>query len=663
MSLSRQQLSTVIVLLAGSMLVVLNQTLLSPALPTIMRDMDISRTTVQWAISIYSLTEAIVIPLSAFVMGLAPVRKIFTVTMILYAAGTALCAASPNFAWLLVGRVIEACGTGILMPMSMAAILTIFPREKRGSAMGLVSLIIGIAPAVGPALGGYLTDTMGWRESFIIVTIISIVIFIIACIFLNWDHQFETSQFDFESVVLSSLGLGGILWGFSNISSGSHIALTLCAIAAGSVLVYFFVRRQSQLKTPMLRVEILKTRNFAVDVIICMIIEGIFVGGDTLMTLYVQNVLGQSATIAGLVMMPCALSAALASLYSGRAYDRTGAHKLIVRFAPATFVGGFLMFFFDGSASVLYVTIIFALMEFGLCISMTPIQTWGFNSLPNSAMQHATPLQNTLNQVAAAFGTALFVSASDIGQVIAQNQSTWQQNAIGYQITFALIAIISMITIVIAIKFVSDKKTASERTKAKAQNHDAAGESPDSITHVIDATMKDIPARQFMHEHAFTVRENDTVGHVAQMFIQDHTSGLPVVDAHNRVVGFISDGDVMQYLGDKDYEMTSGKYGYQVSDDQVFSQRIQNLLNLNVMAIATKHVISVSPDESVGSVSRILAIKRIKKVPVVDDDNRLISTVSRSDIIRASMQEVTEKQRKEADHKASASKESAKDNR
>lgn len=582
-------------------------------------------------------------------MGLGRVRKIFIVTMVLYAIGTALCAFSPAFSWLLVGRVIEACGTGILMPMTMAAILTIFPRERRGSAMGLVSLIIGIAPAVGPALGGYLTDTMGWRESFIIITIVSVIITAIAFALLNWEHQFDKSHFDLRSVILSSLGLGGILWGFSNISSASHIVLTIASIAVGSVLVYLFVRRQGQLDKPMLRVEIMKTRNFAVDVVICMIIEGIFVGGDTIMTLYVQNVLGQSATIAGLVMVPCALASAFASLYSGRAYDRIGAHRIITRFAPTIFIGGVLMFFFDGNASVLYVTIVFAVMEFGLCISMTPIQTWGFNSLPNSAVQHATPLQNTLNQVAAAFGTALFVSTSNIGLALAPAASEWEQNALGYQITLALVAVVSMITIILAIKLVSDKKTKSARSaepKATAEATAARAKSTtpaaDSISHVVDSTMKNVTVSEFMHDHVYTANAHDTVGKVAQIFIRNRTSGVPIVDDERHAIGFITDGDVMKYLGDKDYELMSGKYGYQLSDDQDFSTRIEDLLKLNVMAIATKRVISISPDESVGAVSRLLATNRIKKVPVVDDDNHLISTVSRGDILRASMREVTE---------------------
>ena len=234
MGLTSEQKRTVVVLLAGALLVVLNQTLLSPALPVIMGDMSVDATTVQWLTSGYSLVEAIIIPLSAYLMGRFGTRRLFIGGLCIFGAGTVLAACAPLFIFLLLGRMLQASATGFVMPMVFTVMLLIFPREKRGAAMGLVSLVIGFAPAVGPSVSGVLVETIGWRALFVVVAVIAALIVIGAFASLKDRGDFERTTFDKASVLLSSFGLLSLLYGLSSITSSENVALNLAMIAAGA---------------------------------------------------------------------------------------------------------------------------------------------------------------------------------------------------------------------------------------------------------------------------------------------------------------------------------------------------------------------------------------------------------------------------------------------
>ena len=261
MGLTRNQVVIVAILLAGATLVVLNQTLLSPAYPSIMADLQADATTVQWLTSAYSLVEAIAIPLSAFLIGRFPTRKLFIAGVSVFALGSLMAAFSPFFGILLLGRIFQAAATGVVMPMVFTVILLIFPREKRGSAMGIVSLVIGFAPAVGPSLSGLLVESVGWRSLFMLVTALAVLIVVLAIVFLKSYGEFEPTSFDKPSVALCSLGLLGLLYGLATITSATNIAIPIALIVAGAILLTFFVRRQLRLEVPLLKVDVLKSRS------------------------------------------------------------------------------------------------------------------------------------------------------------------------------------------------------------------------------------------------------------------------------------------------------------------------------------------------------------------------------------------------------------------
>lgn len=626
MGLTRKQISTVAVLLIGTFVVVLNQTLLSPALASIMRDLSIDAPTVQWVMSIYSLVEAVIIPLSAFLIGRFSTRQLFITGLIIFTAGSLLCAFSPDFIFLLLGRVCQAIAAGIFMPMIFTVLLLIFPREKRGSAMGLVSLVIGFAPAVGPTLSGILVDSIGWRMLFVVITVVGVLLVLSAVKFLENYGDFERTTFDKLSVVLSTIGLVCLLYGLSTFSSTTNPLMTAGFIVVGLVVIAIFVRRQLKLENPLLKVTVLKTRNYRIAIIVAIINFGVLIGLGTILPLYLQTLRGFSALETGLTLLPGALIGAFVGYFAGRLFDRWGVRKCVVPGVIIFFVGtlGFLLF--DMNTDLLVICAIYTVVALGIQFLTTPMNTWGINSLDNSVIQHANAVTNTLNQVSAAFMTALIVSISALGSVIAPGADPVTQLYEGDHLAFVATAILAAIAFIVVIFFVRDKRTAR-----------SAHLSPRSIQQFTpDQNADKIPVSRAMNTDPYFVTSAATIREVAQIMVDNKASGVPIVSEGRQVVGFISDGDIMKYIGRSDGILDSTYMLYQVPDPQTFPQRVSNLIDMNVMQIATKSVIAVKSDSSLEDACHLLSEKRIKKVPVVED-GALVGSLSRSDVIRGTM--------------------------
>ncbi len=627
MGLTRKQIIIVVILLSGTVIAVLNQTLLAPALPAIMADMQVDAPTVQWLTSAYSLVEAIIIPLSAYLIGRFPTRKLFIIGISLFAIGSLLAAISPVFAVLLLGRMFQAAATGIVMPMVFTVILLIFPREKRGSAMGIVSLVIGFAPAVGPSVSGLLVDSVGWRALFVVVFALSLIIIVLAVWRLESYGEFEATSFDKPSVALCSLGLLSLLYGLSSITSTSTAAVSIALIVVGLLLLAFFVRRQLKLEVPLLKVNTLKTRNYRITVIVVACLQAALVGTGVLLPIYLQNLLGISALETGFIMLPGAIIGALVGYFSGRWFDKFGVRKVLIPSAFVFLLGGIGLVAFDLDTSIIFIIAIYTALSVGMMGTITPINTWGINSLDNKVIQHANALSNTLNQVGASLGTAILVSLSATSTFLFPNMPALQQTMMGDRIAFCFTATLMIIIFLVIVIAVRDKKKSSFSIANAAEAVRMPTKADDHIA--VDLAMNTEP---------YFVRDTDSIREVAQILAANKTSGVPVVDEDKKVVGFISDGDIMKYIGTNDGSVLDAtRMLYRIPDTENFMQRVTDLIDLNVMRIATKGAISVPSGSSLDDACRLLAEKRIKKVPVTDTEGVLVGSLSRSDIIRSTM--------------------------
>lgn len=652
LGVSRKDLVMVAVMLSGALLAVLNLTLLSPALPTIMADLGIERTTAQWLTSGYSLVEACVIPLSAYLMGRFPMRKLFIAGMCIFGAGSLLAAFAPAFPFLLAGRMLQATCTGMVMPMVSTVILLVFPREKRGTAMGMIGLIIGFAPAIGPSLSGLLVDHLGWRALFGVVAALTVVVIALAFAFLKNFGEFRRTSFDVLSVALSTCGLLCLLYGLSTVSSASNLALSAVLIVVGAVVVALYARRQTRLDEPMLHIDILKTRRYATAVVTIMLLQAALMGLEVLMPLYIQDVRGYSATVSGVAMLPGALIGAVAGVFAGRLFDRYGVRKVAIPGACVMIAGAFVLTCLGMESHIVMVTAAYTTMALGLQFITTPLNTWGVNSLDNAMVQHAQPLSNTLNQVAGSFGTALLVSISSIATQITADQgelaSSFNGDHAAFTATFCLLAVAVVVIVALARDKASDRAAAPAAPAETAAVADqaagdaaaaaaAAGVPADAVCAAAQLDAPGVPlVSAVMNAEPYYVSADATMNEVVQMLDRFQTSGVPVVDGERKVVGFISDGDIADYLGRHEASIFDPKLNLlNFYDSGEFRYRLDDLLALDVMRVATKHVVSVEAGMPLDRAIRAMSDRHIKKMPVVDGAGRLVGTLSRRDIIHS----------------------------
>ena len=645
LGVGRKELVMVGVLLTGTLLAVLNLTMLSPALPAIMADLHVDATTAQWLTSVYALVEAVIIPLSAYLVGRFTTRQLFISALSVFTAGSLAAALAPNFWVLLLGRILQAACTGAVMPMVFTVILLVFPREKRGTAMGVIGLIIGFAPAVGPSLSGLLVDSVGWRALFAIVTVLGVVVVGLSARLLRNYGDFARTTFDKLSVALSTVGLVCLLYGLSTFASTDNMALTLGLIVVGIVLVALYARRQLKLPEPMLNVRILKTRPYATAACVIIIVQAALLGCEVITPLYIQGTLGFSATMSGVAMLPGAVIGAFTGLVSGRLFDRFGVRKVAVPGVLVAVLGASGLARLGIDANFITVVLTYTTLVVGLQFTMTPLNTWGVNSLDNRMIQHAQGLSNTMNQVAGSFGTAVLVSVSALAPWVAPEASAFEQAYIGehmaYTTTFALMVVAALVIICFVRNRRNDKAAAAATAVERGEELTdyAAGISGVAVDAARDEAIDEnriYVASDVMNREPVCVGDSATMEEVIRLMDANQTSGLPVVNDAGDLVGFVSDGDVASYLGKTEIALVDStlRNGYRYIDDEAALTRLKELMALNVMAVATHRVVSVEASTPIDEVCTLFATKRIKKVPVVEG-GKLVGALSRRNIMRS----------------------------
>ena len=636
LGVSKEQFKMIAVLLCGASLTVLNATLLTPALPTIMADLHVESTTVQWLTSGYALTEAVIIPLAAYLMGRFSTRRLFIGGLTIFAAGSLVAALAPAFPVLLLGRVLQASATGFVMPMVFSVILLLIPRERRGSAMGIIGLIIGFAPTIGPSLSGVLVDTVGWRAIFGIVTVLAVLVALFAAKELKAFGEFRRTKFDALSVVLSTVGLVCLLYGLSSFSSSSNYVITAALIVVGLAFVGAYAYRQLHLDEPMLRIDILKTRQYRTVVIIIALFQAALIGMETIMPLYIQGVLGQTATVSGLTLLPGAVIGAFTGMFAGRLFDKHGVRLPVLVGSFVVVVGLAGLLSFQSWSPIPVVALFYAVIAVGIQFTMTPVNTWGVNSLSNDVIQHAQSTSNTINQVAASFGTALLVSVS----AAASGSATWLTGTenvfFGYHAAFVATALLSGCAVVLIVAMVRDRKSsavAADSSAAYAVSGEFDEPTP-AFVRIADKALSGLTLAEAMNPNAATIASTATMGEVIDLIGKTETTGVSVVNEQGELVGYVTDGDIMRYLSRLELNVSSPSAGVSLSvkDDEALEKRIANLANLGVMELATKQVISVDIDTPLDVACGILASKKIKKVPVTRN-GVLVGALSRRNVL------------------------------
>ncbi|WP_039043657.1 MDR family MFS transporter [Sporosarcina sp. ZBG7A] len=399
------------VLLSGAFITILNQTLLATALPPIMKDLNISQSTVQWLQSIFMLVNGIMIPITAFLIGKFTTRKLFLTAMGTFAIGTLIAAFSPNFTFLMVGRVLQGAGAGIMMPLLQTIMFLIFPISQRGKAMGMFGLVIAFAPAIGPSLSGYLVDNFPWRSVFYVVLPIAAVIIIAAYFLLKNITEQTNPKMDYMSIVLSTFGFGGLLYGFSVAGNLGWLSPNvIISLVVGAVTLFLFINRQLKLEEPILEFRVFKYSVFSLATGLGMIVFASMIATTVILPLFMQNLLGFNALHSGLMLLPGAIVMGAMNPVTGTLFDKYGAKWLLrTGFAILT-VTTFFFANLSQDTTFTYLAVLNAIRMVGIAMVMMPSTTLGLNQLPNHLISHGTAMNNTFRQISGAVGTAVLVT-------------------------------------------------------------------------------------------------------------------------------------------------------------------------------------------------------------------------------------------------------------
>lgn len=445
-----------IVLLSGAFITILNQTLLGTALPPIMKDLQVSESTVQWLQSIFMLVNGIMIPVTAFLIERFTSRQLFLTAMSIFTAGTLLCAVGIDFSMLLIGRVLQAAGAGIMMPLMQTILFLTFPKEKRGTAMGLFGLVIAFAPAIGPTLSGILVEHLSWRSVFYVVFPIAIIIIIASIFLLKNVTETTHPKLDIASVILSTLGFGGLLYSFSSVGEAGWTSVQFIApLVVGIVSLVIFIRRQLNLKEPMLEFRVFNYSIYTLGTILSMFVFGVLIATNIILPLYMQNMLQYSALKSGLVLLPGAIIMGMMNPITGYLFDkfdgkwlaRIGLFVLVVSTLPFTMLTEHTTFTYLATSN--------ALRMVSIAMVMMPMTTLAINQLPNDLIAHGTAMNNTFRQMAGAIGTAVFITIMSVS-AIPQDGITGIIH--GVNVTFIIATVISAIGLLLSFKLSDDSK-------------------------------------------------------------------------------------------------------------------------------------------------------------------------------------------------------------
>lgn len=620
LGITHRQTVMIVLLLAGTFITVLNQTVVAPALPSIMNDMSINAATGQWLTTAFTLVNAIMIPVTAFLIDRFPIRNLFLFSMSVFALGSLCAAWGPNFSVLLAGRIVQAIGAGVLMPMVMTVLMLTFPIEKRGFAMGLFGIVMACGPAVGPTAAGIVIDLADWHIMFYVVTAAAAAVAIITPFTMDRvEPKNPEAKIDIPSVILSTIGFGSLLYSFSVIGNSGFGLEFFISFTIGAVVVALFFRRQLRMEQPMLRVRVLKNRTFLIGTIIGMVVQAALLSVGILLPIYLQSLLGYSATESGLVILPGALLMGIMGPIAGRWFDRHGPRVLAITGTLLLTVGTVMLALLGPEVSLVYVAVVMAIRLFGMSLINMTLTTWAMNALSDDLINHGTSVNNTFRQVAGSLGTAILTSVfAMVSVALIPSEGPTLAGVHGIDVAFGVSALLCLIGFILVLIFVKDGRA---ETEVDLSHRDRS---------VLESIMK---------TDVFTVPSTSSVLDVMRVLVEKKISAAPVVDEEGRAVGFVSDGDIMRFLSKRSHLYTDPVVMIMQAsnDDTSFDDKLAALMRMNVMDVATKGVIGVSLYAKLPEVCRVLGDNHLKKVPVLDK-GKIVGVVNRSDVTLYSMQ-------------------------
>lgn len=444
-----QSKGVVAVVIAAAFLLTFNQFLLITAFPTIMDEFNINATQVQWLTTAFILTTIIFIPMSGYLSTTYSSKSlvIFAVTCLLI--GTIIGGWSPNFGVLILSRVIQAIGAGIILPLVQTILLIVFPYHRRGFAMGLLGAVTNVAPASAPSLTGVIIDYLDWRSLHWVILPFIIITFLLAVFLMKNVLEKQETKLDMRSVILSALGFSLFIFGLSNISVyGFMSPISIIPIVLGIAGVILFTRRQFNIPTPVLNLNLFKNRTFSLAVILIFINMMLLLSAETILPMFAQNALGTSAFLSGFLLVPGTIILSIITFISGSLYDKYGGKIIATIGFICTTISLVLLNTVGINDSPYWIMVHFCLFMTGFGLTLMPLVTVSMSELENIDIPHGSAIVNTVRQFGMAFGIIVLTSIISV-TVTVMDAPTHESTYEGTSYAFVVMAFLALIGFVL----------------------------------------------------------------------------------------------------------------------------------------------------------------------------------------------------------------------
>ncbi|MGI6535694.1 MAG: MFS transporter [Eggerthellaceae bacterium] len=597
----------------SAFLATFNETFLNVALTPIMQDYAISFADVQWVSTAYMLVAAVTVPVTGFLYRDIPTRPLNIAALVLLLAGTLMGFAAVNFPMLLAARMVQALGTGMVVPIGMNLTLLVAPQGKLGTYMGIVSAVTLLGPAFGPIAGGVLLSVAGWHMLFAAFAVMTAVALAFTVAVIRNFSTLTHPKADAPSVALVSVGLVGIMYGIST-AFGGNVPVVAASLIVGVACMAGFVRRQRRLEEPLLNLQPFENKGFARAICVVLFAFMTVFAMNIILPLFMQGSLGYTAMDAALTLLVPCMSCCVFAPIAGRLFDRFGLSvSLPIALAVMT-VFAALLSQCTGVATSLVILSLYTPILVGCAFSVGPSQSYALGMLP--AEQHAdgTTICYTVIQLAGCIGSSLYVGIMDGVEQSAVAAGATAAAATGSGFSAACLAAAGIC--LVGFFFALATSRSARALQAQAPVSDAAD------------------FDRVMNKNAYTVPADATAYEALLEMVVRKTSGLPLVNGDGTVAGFISDGDIMRALSrgmDGTYDIAS-YYAQWLRKDSL-ADSFDKLRDTRALDLATRQVVSIERGEGLEAACRKLSDVRIKKIPVTED-GKLVGTLSRSDVVR-----------------------------
>ncbi len=448
--MSKRDRNVIATLLVATFVVILNETIMSVALPTLMVDLGIDANTAQWLSTAFMLTMAVVIPTTGFLLQRLSTRTVYVLALSLFCVGTTLAALAPGFWVLLLARVIQACGTATMLPLLMTTILNLVPVERRGVVMGNVGIVISVAPALGPTVSGLILQFLSWRFMFVAVLPIALAALIYGAARLVNVSEPGHQRLDVLSVVLTVPAFGGLVFGLSRLTDPTGMAGGIVSLVVGILCLVAFGLRQRALArsdgSPLLDLRAFDFKMFKLAVVVLCIAMVALFGSVILLPIYLQTVRGLTSLQTGLLVLPGGVMMGVLGPIVGRLLDRYGPPVLAASGGVVLVLALLGLSTVNATTPIWLLLIMHVSVMISLAFLFTPAFTSGLNPLPPYLYSHGSAIMTTLQQVAGAAGTAVLVMimATQSANLAAAGEAPLVALNGGIQLAFRVAAVIAV---------------------------------------------------------------------------------------------------------------------------------------------------------------------------------------------------------------------------